>query len=459
MSAVTKKLSLTLLAFAVILGITLPALSYADTTTDTASQDAATEANLEPSSAEEAVEATLQNAALDAAEAANTAEIFTGANNQSDEAVAGEASSSTTSGNTNTDGQAAESQPATDCVVTLEYWENMNYEDEDNPANDEGRRLLGTYQLTGLTEGQIINTWDYVVDIPGHFFWDAWPARLVVSSNPDDNVIKLFYFKLWNAEYTVNYYLMANADLSADNWSEALAPDDVEFIKMGSETFTNQRFDQLVKGDAYEYKIDGTYVVDTYPAEIRLGVDNDDNVINVLYVPDSANLPDGAPGPGDNELKPDPSEPTTPPDNGNGGTTTPPDNEGTIPPDDPTGGVTTPGDGTTPDLPGDTEFDKDDFESVLPPDDEVIDDFINSGDADDTIEITDEMIENPVPPSEAEYVRNVYETGLRQGETLAQTGDTTAMAIVGTVAALAAVAAIVAFVAWRRSQKKEASEA
>ena len=34
MSAVTKKLSLTLLAFAVILGITLPALSYADTTTD-----------------------------------------------------------------------------------------------------------------------------------------------------------------------------------------------------------------------------------------------------------------------------------------------------------------------------------------------------------------------------------------------------------------------------------------
>ena len=37
---------------------------------------------------------------------------------------------------------------------------------------------------------------------------------------------------------------------------------------------------------------DGTYVVDTYPSEIHVGVNPDDNVINVLYVPDSANLPD-----------------------------------------------------------------------------------------------------------------------------------------------------------------------
>ena len=53
---------------------------------------------------------------------------------------------------------------------------------------------------------------------------------------------------------------MENADLTADNWKDALAPDDVKFVKMGSETFTDQRFDKLVKGDAYEYKIDGTYV-------------------------------------------------------------------------------------------------------------------------------------------------------------------------------------------------------
>ena len=78
---------------------------------------------------------------------------------------------------------------------------------------------------------------------------------------------------------------MENADLTADNWKDALAPDDVKFVKMGSETFTNQRFDQLVKGDAYEYKIDGTYVVDTYPSEIRVGVNPDDNVINVLTCP------------------------------------------------------------------------------------------------------------------------------------------------------------------------------
>ena len=40
--------------------------------------------------------------------------------------------------------------------------------------------------------------------------------------------------------------------LDGGYWKDALAPDDVEFVKMGSETFTNQRFDQLVKGDAYE---------------------------------------------------------------------------------------------------------------------------------------------------------------------------------------------------------------
>ena len=177
-------------------------------------------------------------------------------------------------------------------TATIMYYENVSYDDGDTEPDENGRVLLGSYELTDVHVGQTLNAWNYVVDIPGHFFWDGWPQNLTLTDNPSDNVINLFYFKLWNNEYTVNYYLMENADLTADNWKDALAPDDVKFVKMGSETFTNQRFDQLVKGDAYEYKIDGTYVVDTYPSEIRVGVNPDDNVINVLYVPDSANLPD-----------------------------------------------------------------------------------------------------------------------------------------------------------------------
>ena len=220
---------------------------------------------------------------------------------------------------------AAAETPATAAEIpttaTIMYYENVSYDDGDTEPDENGRVLLGSYELTDVHVGQTLNAWNYVVDIPGHFFWDGWPQNLTLTDNPSDNVINLFYFKLWNNEYTVNYYLMENADLTADNWKDALAPDDVKFVKMGSETFTDQRFDKLVKGDAYEYKIDGTYVVDTYPSEIRVGVNPDDNVINVLYVPDSANLPDDIEVPTDTTPPSDATQPddTTPPDDsGNG---------------------------------------------------------------------------------------------------------------------------------------------
>lgn len=332
------------------------------------------------------------------------------------------------------DAEASTDAAAT--TATIMYYENVSYDDGDVEPDEEGRVLLGTYELKDVHVGQTLNAWDYVVDIPGYFFWDGWPQNLTLGENPDDNVIKLFYFKLWNNEYTVNYYLMENADLSADNWKDALKPDDVKFIKMGSETFTDQRFDKLVKGDAYEYKIDGTYVVDTYPAEIRVGVNPDDNVINVLYVPDSPNIPDGVGVPDDTTK---PNDDATPPD------------DGSSTPDEP---VDTPSDSTTPpSMPSDTTFDKDEIETAVPNKDEVISDFIASGDVQDKVEITEEMIENPVSRSDADYVKNVYETGLREGEKLAQTGDRTALAVVGAVAVAAGVVAAIAFARSRRGKK------
>ena len=335
---------------------------------------------------------------------------------------------------------AAAETPATAAetptTATIMYYENVSYDDGDTEPDENGRVLLGSYELTDVHVGQTLNAWNYVVDIPGHFFWDGWPQNLTLTDNPSDNVINLFYFKLWNNEYTVNYYLMENADLTADNWKDALAPDDVKFVKMGSETFTNQRFDQLVKGDAYEYKIDGTYVVDTYPSEIRVGVNPDDNVINVLYVPDSANLPD------DIEVPDDATPPSDTTQPGTGGSNKP---EAT--PDA--------GGSATPSLPGDTEFDKDEITDTLPDKDEVINDFIESGDAQDKVEITDEMIENPVSKSDADYVKNVYETGLKEGEKLAQTGDTVALIAIASVAVVAAAVGIIAFVMRRRTKRSE----
>lgn len=385
------------------------------------------------------------------------------------------------------DSDAEASTDAAATTATIMYYENVSYDDGDVEPDDEGRVLLGTYELKDVHVGQTLNAWDYVVGIPGYFFWDGWPQNLTLGENPDDNVIKLFYFKLWNNEYTVNYYLMENADLSADNWKDALKPDDVKFIKMGSETFTDQRFDKLVKGDAYEYKIDGTYVVDTYPTEIRVGVNPDDNVINVLYVPDSPNIPDGVKPP-DGETEPDDSagatDDTTPPD---GGTTQPddgttPDNGAAPAPDDTTppdgseapdqdgednpsneladssndGSASTPDDGTSApsDRPNDTTFNKDEIEGTIPNKDEVVNDFIASGDAHEKVEITDEMIEDPVSKTDADYVKNVYETGLREGEKLAQTGDRTAFAVVAAVAVTAGIVAAIAFALRHRNRRK-----
>lgn len=318
------------------------------------------------------------------------------------------------------EGQADE---AADCTVTLEFYENVNYEDPDVIPDADGRVLMGTRVLTGLHEGDIIDTWDYVADIPGYFFFDAWPAKLTVSTNPADNLIKLFYFKEWNSEYTVNYYLMEGADLTADNWDDALGTGDIEFLKLGSQSFDHQRFDSLVKGDAYEYHVDGMYMLDSYPPEIRLTEQADDNVINVFYLPAMGNLPDDVPIVDTPEaVAPDPApEPDSP---------------------------------EAPILPGDTVIDKDDLETVLPDSsepgaDEVIDDILGAESAGDTV-VTDEMLENTISKAEAKKIAEAYRTGLHQGSTLAQTGDSMPIIAVVLITAAVVAAAAIALFAWRR---------
>lgn len=317
---------------------------------------------------------------------------------------------------------ADQATPADNCQVTIKYYEIVNYEDPDVEVDSSGRRLLGTRVLDNMHEGDTLNAWNYVLNLPGHFFFDGWPQNLVVSTDPSQNVIELMYVKLWNAEYTVNYYVMTGADLAADNWHDALAPDDVEFIKIASETFDDQRFDALIKGDAYEYMIDGMYVIDTYPAEIHLGTDPDNNVINVLYTPTSSDLPEDIPIPDD-----------------------------AIPPaDDNTGSGGGDGASGAPTLPDDETFDKDDMITTLPDNVEVgsdeFDDLLGSDADRGELDVTDEMLAKPVNKEDAEKTIKAYETGLHNGS-LAQTGEQfPLLAVISGSIALIALIILVAYI-------------
>ena len=176
-----------------------------------------------------AIQALASTASDTNAEAAETSDATAEDNaapaaDTSDESSAAES----TEGSTSTDATAAEATPAegnaspdahesnekaaegAPTTATIMYYENVSYDDGDTEPDENGRVLLGTYELTDVHVGQTLNAWDYVVDIPGHFFWDGWPQNLTLTENPSDNVINLFYFKLWNNEYTVNYYLMEN---------------------------------------------------------------------------------------------------------------------------------------------------------------------------------------------------------------------------------------------------------
>lgn len=99
----------------------------------------------------------------------------------SDESSAAE----NTEGSTSTDATAAEATPAegnaspdahesnekaaegAPTTATIMYYENVNYDDGDTEPDENGRVLLGSYELTDVHVGQTINAWDYVVDIPG----------------------------------------------------------------------------------------------------------------------------------------------------------------------------------------------------------------------------------------------------------------------------------------------------
>lgn len=289
---------------------------------------------------------------------------------------------------------ADQSAQAADCTLTVRYIEYV-YADGSNDII--GTSVLGEWLVQGLKPGDVVNSWDYVVDIPGHFFFDGSAPEIVISENNAENVLELMYGKLYNSEFTVNYYLMEGADLTTGSWAGTLESNP-RFIKMGEQTFMDQRFDDLVEGDDYEYDIGGLYAVDTYPESIRLSANPDDNVINVLYVPALTNLPDEIVVP-DNPQSPDADQPPSAggDQNGSGGT-------------DPT-----PPEVIIPITPGDTGIGSGSF--AVPSDEGQLQGASAQGNdawrgsSGERVAITDEMMANPVSQETAERYIQAFEMG------------------------------------------------
>ncbi len=210
---------------------------------------------------------------------------------------------------TTVDISTSEETPITECTAVIKYYENPTFDDPDYPVGEGSRLFLGQRVLTGLHEGDVLNISDYVVDIPGFQFFDGWPRELTVGSNAEDNVFTLTYFRAWTNSVTVNYYLMEGADLSADTWKDALAPDDVHFIKMGSEEVTQLPAGMVVNGDAFEAPIEDIYLVDTFPNSLRVSLEPTENVLNVLYTPSTTILPDSVEIPSDVDTAPPTNDP------------------------------------------------------------------------------------------------------------------------------------------------------
>ena len=93
------------------------------------------------------------------------------------------------------DDSAPEAAPTGDRTMTFYYYEPLSYEDPDY-SHPSGLRLLKTKVVGGLSVGDVLDTWDYVDDIEGHFFFDAYPAKPVVSEDDSKNFVELMYF-IW----------------------------------------------------------------------------------------------------------------------------------------------------------------------------------------------------------------------------------------------------------------------
>lgn len=280
---------------------------------------------------------------------------------------------------TDADDQASADQ--TECHLTITYIELLPTDDANTPYQP---HEMGTYVVDGLHPGDVVDVWDYVFDIPGHFFFDGSSPSITISADNAKNAVELVYGVLQNSEFTVDYYIMDGADLSADDWSGALATHP-EFHLIGEQKFVNQTFNKEVDGTDFEYALQGLYPVGSFPEVIHLSDDPADNVINVVYAPADA-IPPQAPDDGAMPGGPGAGAPSLP-------------NEVVVPSPSHPDGV----DGSSFVAPSGEQS----MQGVV-----VSDGNVDERAAKEPVSITDEMRADPVTPQTAERYANAYEQGL-----------------------------------------------
>ncbi len=239
--------------------------------------------------------------------------------------------------------------------LTVYYCEMVPYDEPiDHPSH---MRLIKSETFDGLTVGDTFEPWDYVQDITGYWFFDGWSENYVLSENPDENNLELHYFATQNNQATINYYIMSGDESarSADAAYQALDSEhavvdgeDVLFTKIGESQLDGLRFDRFVHGDDHAVELENLMFVDSYPSSIQVCTNPENNVINLLYAPTLASLPDDMPA--DDAEAVEPPADNVPGDDSDAST---PDN--TPDTDEPI--VDTPETDTPADAPSDTEGD------------------------------------------------------------------------------------------------------
>lgn len=153
--------------------------------------------------------------------------------------------------------------------LTVYYCEIMPFDESiDHPSN---MRLLQTKTFDGLPVGETFNSWDYVENLEGYFFFDGWAESYVLSEGTTD-------------DYAT--YQSFQSDLVEIGGASIL------FTKLGEYQLEGLRFNRPVTGEDHAVAIDDLMFVESFPSSIQVSTSPEENIINLLYAPALTTLPD-----------------------------------------------------------------------------------------------------------------------------------------------------------------------
>ena len=140
----------------------------------------------------------------------------------------------------------------------------VRYVEKDNPENEihnpfvEGNHTFGDVIVIGSKE---------VISIPGYNYDSRSSDRITISENDEENIVTLYYTRRTDISYTINYFDV-----------------DTREVIDTADTVTKQTFGSVIQAADVVKEIDGYQYQNAAPVTITLGVNNDENVINLYYL-------------------------------------------------------------------------------------------------------------------------------------------------------------------------------